>query len=72
MAKVFPSKIINLKVIGCSRLTSKVNKDLIPFFYYQFYTFDEHYSATLQGANPVFEDARSFEVKFDEKFREYC
>ena len=51
---------------------SKGSKSIVPFFYYQFYTFDEHYSATLAGANPIYQDEKGYEIDFDDKFKSYA
>ena len=42
-----------------------------PFFYYQFYHFDERYSVTQAGKSPVFEDTMSYEVNYDAKLIHY-
>jgi hypothetical protein len=44
-------KIISVNVKGASGLITKYSSTaaLAPFFYYQFYTFNEHYSSTLAG-----------------------
>lgn len=44
---------------------------IAPFFYFQFYTFDERYSKTSSGTSPVFEDHATYEVTFDNKFMSY-
>ncbi len=44
---------------------------IAPFFYYQFYTFDERYSATAASENPIFEDSQNYEVSFDAKLINY-
>ena len=46
-------------------------KEVRPFFYYQFYTFEELYSHNSVGPNPKFEDTKSYEVTFDAKALEY-
>ena len=45
--------------------------DVAPFFYYQFFTFDERYSTNGQGVNPRFDDTYSYEVTFDSRAVEY-
>ncbi len=45
--------------------------NISPFFYYQFYDFDERYSATAAGKNPIFEDTQNYEVLFDAKMLHY-
>lgn len=65
-------KNVVISVIDCKGLVSKLSKNPIPFFYYQFFTFDEHYSQTLNGANPIFNDEMTFEVKInDPQFKDY-
>ena len=38
---------------------------ILPFFYYQFYTFEDRYSRNGAGLNPVFNDSQHYEVTFD-------
>ena len=38
-----------------------------PFFFYQFYTFDDRYSSNSVGVNPSFNDTYSYEVMVDAK-----
>jgi hypothetical protein len=45
--------------------------DIAPFFYYQFFTFDERYSGNGAGVNPKFNDTFSYEVFFDSKATDY-
>ena len=45
--------------------------DVAPFFYYQFFTFDERYSANGTGVNPKFDDTYSYEVTFDSRAIDY-
>ena len=42
-----------------------------PFFFYQFYTFDDRYSANSVGVNPTFNDTFSYEVFCDAKAIQY-
>ena len=60
-------------MVSCKELSVKYGDvvQLSPFFYYQFYDFDERYSATSSGKSPVFEDAISYEVTFDAKLMHY-
>lgn len=44
---------------------------IAPFFYYQFFNFDERYSATGAGDNPIFEDTQNFEIKMDARLISY-
>lgn len=45
--------------------------DVSPFFYYQFFTFDERYSSNSSGINPRFDDSYSYEVTFDARAIQY-
>ena len=38
-----------------------------PFFFYQFYTFEDRYSSSSSGVNPRFNDTFSYEVLLDSK-----
>ena len=66
-------KLITIQVVGCKDLSVKYGDvvQISPFFYYQFYHFDERYSATQAGKSPVFEDTMSYEVNFDAKLIHY-
>jgi hypothetical protein len=59
--------------VGCKDLAVKYGDvvNISPFFYYQFYDFDERYSPTSAGKNPIFEDTMSYEVLFDAKLVHY-
>ena len=41
--------------------------NISPFFFYQFYTFDDRYSANTVGVNPQFNDTYSYEMLVDSK-----
>lgn len=66
-------KLITVQIVGCRDIKVKYSgvTTIAPFFYYQFYNFDERYSATGAGDNPVFEDTQNFEVKLDAKLVAY-
>lgn len=65
-------KNVTITVLDCKGLVSKLSKNPIPFFYYQFYNFDEHYSQTLNGSNPIFNDEMTYEVKVtDPSFKDF-
>ena len=66
-------KLITIQIVGCKDLSVKYGDvaNISPFFYYQFYDFDERYSPTAIGKNPVFEDAQNFEVSLDAKLVNY-
>lgn len=45
--------------------------DVAPFFYYQFYTYEERYSKNSTGVNPIFNDRHSYEVTCDARAQDY-
>ena len=48
MANVNPEKMVTIRIVECQGLVSKCSDtNMVPFFYYQFYTYEEHYSPTL-------------------------
>ena len=51
-------KLVTITVVGAKGLKVR-NWDasnVAPFFFYQFYTFDERYSSNAKGVNPNFND----------------
>jgi hypothetical protein len=68
-----PKKLVTIQIIGCSNLVIPFSKvsEALPFFWYQFYTEDEHTSHNGSGINPRFEDTQSYEVLFDSKAVSY-
>ena len=66
-------KMITIQVVGARDLKVKYGDvaNVSPFFYYQFYDFDERYSATAIGKSPLFEDTQNYEVIFDAKMVSY-
>jgi len=65
--------MVTIQVISCQNLVIPFSKvsEAMPFFWYQFYTEDEHTSHNGAGVNPRFEDTQSFEVLFDSKAISY-
>lgn len=45
--------------------------NMSPFFFYQFYTFDDRYSSNSAGTNPKFNDSMNYEVLVDAKAVNY-
>ena len=68
-----PRKMVTIQVISCTNLVIPFSKvsEALPFFWYQFYTEDEHTSHNGTGVNPRFEDTMSYEVLFDSKAISY-
>ena len=68
-----PKKHITIEVIGCDNLEVPYRhaRQMAPFFFYQFFTFDDRYSKNGEGSNPKFHDVFSYEVEFDAKTRAY-
>lgn len=66
-------KIITVQVVKCLELRVRYGDiaKIAPFFYYQFYSFDERYSSTSNGPHPTFDDVQSYEVTFDGKLINY-
>lgn len=62
-----PKRMITIQVVAAHSLKFKYSEvsDVAPFFYYQFFTFDERYSSNSAGVNPRFDDSYSYEVTFD-------
>jgi len=58
------TKCINLKISGPPR-------KIMPYIYYQFYKFDDHYSKTMNGPDPLYQDVQKFDVVYDKTFHNY-
>lgn len=65
--------IINITVEKCENLQVNKNSafEVKPFFYYKFYTFDDHFSKSKASNNPIFRDKKSYTVPLDEVARNY-
>ena len=68
-----PKRLVSIQIVAAHNLKMKYAEisDVAPFFYYQFFTFDERYSTNGQGVNPRFDDTYSYEVTFDSRAVEY-
>lgn len=68
-----PKRLVTIQVLAAHDLQFKYSQvsDVAPFFYYQFFTFDERYSTNAFGTNPRFDDSYSYEVTFDAKATQY-
>ena len=66
-------KQVTIQVVKCQDLNVKYASyaKIQPFFYYQFYTYEERYSSSAQGTNPVFNDTFSYDLTFDSKVISY-
>ena len=65
-------RMITINILGASNLKTKyTSSGIAPFFYYQFFTFDEIYSSNSSGINPKFNMSKVYEVSFDAKTIEY-
>lgn len=66
-------KLVTITVVGANNLKIKYSKisDVCPFFFYQFYTFEDRYSHNSVGVSPNFNDTFSYEVLFDAKAINY-
>ena len=65
--------MVTIQVVGGKELKAANESvtPMAPFFFYQFYTFDERYSHTAEGRNPRFGDTRSYTMDFDEGALKY-
>jgi len=66
-------KLVTVSIVGASGLKTRYAdvSNVSPFFFYQFYTFDDRYSANSVGLNPKFNDTYSYEVLVDAKTTDY-
>ena len=68
------SKIVSISIHRCMSLikpgSGYSSKDMLPFFYYQFYTFD-YTSPVARGPNPSFDVTKQFEIEVDEQYLNY-
>jgi len=66
-------KLITINVVGCQNLKVRYSElsNVAPFFYYQFYTFDEIYSPNGEGTSPHFDESKSYDVLLDSKAISY-
>lgn len=58
------TKCENLKISGPPR-------KIMPYLYYQFYKFDDHYSKSIPGIDPLFQDIEKYDVVYDKTFHDY-
>ena len=65
--------MVIIQVVGCKDLkpSNEGVTKMAPFFFYQFYTFDERYSHTAEGRHPKFNDNRSYTLDFDAGAQRY-
>ena len=66
-------KLVTITIVGAKGLKTRYAdmSNVSPFFFYQFYTFDDRYSANSVGLNPQFNDTYSYEVLVDAKAMDY-
>ena len=62
-------KLVTISIVGASGLKMRYSdvSNVSPFFFYQFYTFDDRYSSNSVGTSPTFNDKYSYEVMVDAK-----
>lgn len=58
------SKGVNLKLSGAPR-------KMMPYVYYQFFKFDEHFTKTAYGPDALFQDVQKYDVVYDTSFHDY-
>ena len=61
-------KIITISVLKCFNLQTKSSDvtKIAPYFTYQFFTYEEKYSLTTRGCNPVYHDSQSYTLTLDD------
>ena len=65
-------RMVTINIMGATNLKTKYpSSQIAPFFYYQFFSFDEVYSSNGVGINPKFSMSKVYEVSFDAKAVEY-
>ena len=66
-------KLVTISIKGASNLKMRYSdvSNVSPFFFYQFYTFDDRYSTNSVGTNPTFNDTFSYDVMVDAKAIQY-
>ncbi len=66
-------KLITITIVGAKDLKMRYANvsNVSPFFFYQFYTFDDRYSSNAVGTNPQFNDTYSYETLVDAKAIQY-
>lgn len=66
-------KLVTITVVGCKSLKLPYQDvaNVAPFFFYQFYTFEDRYSNNGSTVHPRFNDVNSYEVVFDSKAIDY-
>ena len=64
---------MTVSIVGAKNLKMRYSdvSNVSPFFFYQFYTFDDRYSANAIGVNPSWNDTYSYEVLVDSKAIQY-
>ena len=72
--KYLATKVISINVIRCTDLKSIHNRNpkrIKPFFFYNFYKFDDFTSRTYEGTDPEMNEMKTFTTEIDDKFRNY-
>ena len=66
-------KMVSISILNAQNLQTSYSEivQMQPFFFYQFYTFEDRYSCTSAGVNPRFNDTFSYEVLVDNKAINY-
>lgn len=66
-------KLVTISIVGAKDLKMRYANvsNVSPFFFYQFYTFDDRYSSNSVGTNPTFNDTYSYEMLVDAKAINY-
>lgn len=73
------SKVVTIQVVRCLNLkrpqqtavTAFRMKEMQPFFYFQFYTFEGYLSPVMTGASPNYDVRKQYEVEVTDQFLDY-
>jgi len=71
--KGYKNRKLIVSILNCSGLVgSSVNiSNIAPYVYYQFFTFDEHFTSNRTGPDPHFDDTKVFMLKMDGSLQTY-
>ena len=68
------NKVYNIRIRiikGESLASSSQNPKIMPYLFYTFYKHNEHYSSTIPGFDPLFDDLEEFTCVYNKNFHNY-
>jgi hypothetical protein len=72
--KIINTKVVAINILSCTDLYSKnatSQKEIRPFFFYNFYINDEYCSKIVRGNSPEYNDLQTYSTEIDSKFKKY-